>query len=1468
MKKYTSYLSLILALLMLLSAFVACTPDGSLDDTQTTSSVTTEAQVTEQTTVGESEETTQYQSEESSESQEQQSVSVETETEEDTSSLLNGKDALLIENANRLANKVNAHYSDGERKSFVTENRNMAITYSTDMLSERKVLALTDKSGNKYLENTMDIFVKMTDGETYYASKTANSAKVSQFAGLNIFRFGYYYYDVRFEDQNFVNQLNVTDELTLDIKKTATEEGLRSKYGSDGLVCYLSGNSVDPQVIFENVSFETADYNYLAITMRSDIGTTAEADCQFFIKTSAGGGYKAVSFDTACDGEFHTYYVYLGNLSNYSGTLTSLRLDFSMSYSTSGGTVEIKEIKAIKADVCGAPQDLGVARVFHTYSDKLHQELQFSASKTTTGIAEVGMITHISADTVEKLIVKDARGTHTSLDGIEAESVEYVGFDIKNAGIFGYILPYGCTDKLTVTLRDGIYTVIQSAAPENGTIAQSDKGTGNANDFHMGHRLYTDKNHTFDLFVTEAELERDPLGERNFIVDSEKSSAAKFLGYDPLRGCYSFALGGTTFSPAYFEYPNKHFKLNFTVKGDEFDRTVYIASTTTPHGHLEAAVLLSDEDLLLPVPVQVSKNFLGDGEANLYNIDDTAYGESILPIRLEAKESFSYSLLNLYQNWGTYPLKQLSSVQYFVPYYHLSTGVTETNCLKPWYYTSIARDHWNLPDHRAWSAPFWHTIPGHNGGSQPQHTLGGAHYFLEYVNSDGKKIVTENTKNTIISSGPTYAEVVSDYISDDGAIKVSYTHLEMPQSDENRTYYQIEYEVLDDISIANFKTDFSFYAVMDQIGKMGYTQIGYLDENNVSQVVSISGVTADKYYTLGKDCPYISYFNNPKSNDYVNVSFLIYNSEFTIGGEECSAPFVLVDRGQDDMEKIALTLDLGEVTLKAGDRFTINAILMPWGSQLSVYDGSNGKAPDQNVRDVRENSLLNPFKGEAISDCEVVDSVFLPTFRTTNGKSAEFKISGGENNVTLRIHGFDKLTAPKIYEKLGGEWVEYVVSSKNTPDQNGYHHFYDGYGISYDGDGTFTYSFVTTITDGAERVFRISAEDDFEGWPEEQVDTSGVINVYRNAESLHQAASVKVFFDTIELMDGGAYLRLIPKDTATEAYFTAFSADGALTGQYLVFKYRLPSTNVVKKDTIELFVGTKNASETGGDNFNVVLSTDGEWHIAIIDLTKAGIPNGFIANSDGTYSVKYVRFDPFNGKTPTTEAFDMVYMALIDDISKITLFEDEVEYATLYEGNKRSQLNTATGEIADDNVAYIHPDSGYKTSSMAYATHLDMINGSGGASASYSRRGGNSVSGIDVFEYNKPTMNGSQLIFSGWTVAEGGIEKYVWSVDGKTWQDATLVGRGLGNASKDHLNLASSWFLGGYTFEDAEASYVGAIYQSPTGLGNDTKGLGADLSAYAGQTVNVTFAAVPKNEPDSLCLIACVTGVEVQAAQE
>ena len=56
------------------------------------------------------------------------------------------------------------------------------------------------------------------------------------------------------------------------------------------------------------------------------------------------------------------------------------------------------------------------------------------------------------------------------------------------------------------------------------------------------------------------------------------------------------------------------------------------------------------------------------------------------------------------------------------------------------------------------SAPFW--------ASEPQHTSGGEHGFLEYTDSEGNYNATENVKNVITSYGPTYAEIVMDYISD------------------------------------------------------------------------------------------------------------------------------------------------------------------------------------------------------------------------------------------------------------------------------------------------------------------------------------------------------------------------------------------------------------------------------------------------------------------------------------------------------------------------------------------------------------------------------------------------------------------------------------------------------------------------------------------------------------------------------
>ena len=145
---------------------------------------------------------------------------------------------------------------------------------------------------------------------------------------------------------------------------------------------------------------------------------------------------------------------------------------------------------------------------------------------------------------------------------------------------------------------------------------------------------------------------------------------------------------------------------------------------------------------------------------------------------------------------------------------------------------------------------------------------------------------------------------------------------------------------------------------------------------------------------------------------------------------------------------------------------------MPWGSYKSVYNSSDF-APDQNVRDVRANSMLNPVKVDVIADCTVVDAPFMPKVRSTNGKSAEFTLSGGENNITVRAYGFNTLTLPTVSEKIDGKWVAYELSSKNNPDVAGISHSYDGYNVYYDKDGTYSYSFVVAMDNGKSRTFKL-----------------------------------------------------------------------------------------------------------------------------------------------------------------------------------------------------------------------------------------------------------------------------------------------------------------------------------------------------------------------------------------------------------
>ena len=1457
---------------------------------------------------------------------------------------LDSNEVLMIENANKLANGVQAYFSDATRTKMTFENLNMSLEYAVTSEQPQQVTVLKNKNGNSYIENTMDVFITMENGKTYYGSKSNIKATA------NIYRFGYYFYEMRFEEQLFAENIEITGTKKVQHHKVFRTNHIENyELVGKSLSVTNSMDGSDPYIIFGSnylgIDVSADNYQFIKITMTADEATATNA--MLFLVAGDQTSYtsnQSTSFTVSNDGQPHEYLVPLTSIPGYEGRLRGLRLDVS----GVGAKYQIHDIELVSADLNGAPSDLEIARIFNTYSDKLHQVLQVAAKKETSGIKTIGFVTDISADTVSSLVVMNKDGSTVSdLESVEDwANVAAVGFDVKDAGVFGYILPYdGQCGKLKVTLENGFYNVLQTATPKDETIIpsrgeyNSEKNYYNSvvpynkNDFYLGNRIYTDDTHSFDDFLYEAFCEINPLGEKYFSV-SDLSTSGHFIGYDALRGIYKFAVDGSNFNNSFNDVPQKHYNVTFSVRGDNYDRHVYMMTPTTS-GALECAVLLDKDQLVLPVPMEVGKNFSEEaGERNLFNINDETYGEAIFPMIIKSGTKSTYTVLNLYQNWGQFPLKQLSWIQFHAPYYHLSLGVTETNCILPWYSTKNSKGLNTLPDFRTMSAPFW--------ANQPQHNSCGVHQWLIYNDADGNHYITsENTKDVIDSYGPTYCDVKMDYVSDDNKIKLSYTHTEMPQTDENRSYYEITYEVLEDLSINDFRNNFQFYSVYPNNPTGNYRKIGYLDINNTSQVTdSIASVTIDengkvtttfgeaKSYVLGDQCPYFSFFDmdgaDPNHQEgYANVALLVYNYEFIIGGEKSDAHFIInnVDR------KIKLSLDLGDVELKKGDKFTINAILLPWGSQEldRDYTDSTKSNPspvyydtvidgeaymDKNVRDVRKNTLLDPIKVVAGESAEVIESVFVPKVKSTNGEIAEFTVSGGYNNVTVRAYGFNKLTAPKIKELVDGEWVDYVVNSANTPDKAGYLHYYDGYMAHYDGNGTVSYSFVINMTDKEERIFRIEAIDDFKGWPSEPIIEAGgedLLDVYVDNNEIHAKVKDTSWVSSSVISEDKSYVSLFGTgDDAVnhnggkvnEGYFTGYSdSTGKVeSGHLFAVKYRIPTTNKRAIERFDVFTSTVNPSPTA----NNILTTNnieanGEWQVIVIDLTKISknnfSKNEFAQADDGKYYAQFLRFDFFDKCMETTDYIDLEFIAIdnsIDDIVK-ALNENNTNYVeklTLIEGNKVLEVDILTGEIIDHSAptleSFVHPDcSDFTISNLDYAACVDGINGksiAGGANSKLLKERDLNEAPLTLSlnsntiaapENDNPTLyKGTHLVISGWVVADGGVDSYVWSADGgKTWSPCSNYKLTPSAVSDNHLPNAAKRIgkESNSPFTTADDKTRG-LFQGLDKL--NPKGISADLSAYVGKTVHIILAAVPAKATNTLCPIAYITDVKVVAAEE
>lgn len=940
--------------------------------------------------------------------------------------VLNGAYADSIAYANRVANGVQGYYVDGTRRAFVMTNQNMTITNELVTGGNRQVSAMVNEYGVPYLKNTMSAYIE-SDGKRYFSVDSTENGT------MNIFLYGVYHYETHIHGQNF-GDARIVDESVEPIDMLTSIRNFTGHNASavidenTGEVIITVESPNDPFVKFgRTYSIDTERYDSIMITMKTEASTNAQ------IYFAAGShnkidGSQMVSFNVT-PGEEKTYLVALDKVDGYEGLLRYIRLDAGVQ---EGEKVVISSMKAVKTYPSNVPA-VGVDRILYTYPDKLHSAIHLVTTDTVRGMNSYGMVTAVDKSRVKSMLILDGKGEHTSPDGVDWSTAVAVAFDIDRAGVFGYILTLDeSAGNFTVTEKDGMYMIDQKAAAK--TVYKKSE------DIYLSQRLYNDSTHDFDGFRNAVREERNPLT----LTVTSTEYGAKSLGYDALRGAYRMNLAGhAAFKDPYYQYPDVHYRVDAEITGDGADRNVYIY-THTDTQTLECAVLLDDRNRVLPYMMQVCKNFQGENEEPIYDQGDIGYGEAYFPLVVKGSEKITFSVLNLYQNWGIFPLKQISSIQYYSPYYHLSTGVTETNCIAPYYVSG--KDRWTLPDFRAMSAPLW--------SGQPQHTSGGRLYFLQYTDAEGNTYASENTVNEIISHGPVYADVWMNYLSDDGRMEISYRHLEMPQTDENRTYYEIHMKVLEDIPFENFKEDFTIFSMDGRA--VTYERFAYLDENNQPVVGKASSEYKETFVRLGDQSPFISYSYSPSSSDYVNIALVIKDSTITIGGETYMGGFLASDSRNGTINYARLTLNLDKVTLKAGDEINVNLVLLPWGSHYTPSERIT------NVLNVRNDTCINPIKTEVKAGTLLADP-YMPRIRADN-QNAEFTLSGSDSNMAVRVYGYNNYEKPLIEEYVNGVWIAYETASKNG---------YDGYMVHYDGDGTYSFSFIVDMSEHTPRTFRV-----------------------------------------------------------------------------------------------------------------------------------------------------------------------------------------------------------------------------------------------------------------------------------------------------------------------------------------------------------------------------------------------------------
>ena len=202
----------------------------------------------------------------------------------------------------------------------------------------------------------------------------------------------------------------------------------------------------------------------------------------------------------------------------------------------------------------------------------------------------------------------------------------------------------------------------------------------------------------------------------------------------------------------------------------------------------------------------------------------------------------------------------------------------------------------------------------------------------------------------------------------------------------------------------------------------------------------------------------------------------------------------------------------------------------------------------------------------------------------------------------------------------------------------------------------------------------VEGSDPAESDVEEGIALEEILNVYATAEDVSVCKAGTRVGERV-LADDESYVSIYGSGAA-DGVLTIFPNMSGVSGQYIVIKYRYPDTNKKTYSVIELWSCTTHGSATSGDNTKIDVTSDGNWHVAVINFAER--KSDFVAAEDGTYSARYLRADLLDEATPSTDCIQIALIGFTDSVEDILAACSDCETVQFF-GEEDSVIYVATG---------------------------------------------------------------------------------------------------------------------------------------------------------------------------------------------